>query len=201
MLTRVQKQRAGKPVTALLPLPAMSVADFVLWLVNSRPLLRDPAALGLPVLVENRPQRLIQVLAVLQKGLAQNAFLHRADLAERTVAAPVADRGPRLETMHTDLFEREPDQQLGAFLEHAGAPVRRSDRKAPLGRAEAGLQLTQLEDPDRRVVAGERHGEARVGPGATLAVRPGDELLEAVHCRRRRRDETRNFLGRQQREE
>src|SRR3954469_7913858 len=148
--------------------------------MNSRPLLRDPAALGLPVLGENRPQSLIQVLAVLQEGLAKDAFLHCADLAERAVAAPVADRGPRLEAMHTDLFERETDQHLGAFLEHAGAPVRRSDRKAPLRRAEAGLQLAQLEDPDRRVVIGERHGKARVGSGTTLPMRPGNELLEAV---------------------
>src|SRR4051812_47411 len=125
MLTRVQKQRAGKPVTAVLPLPAMSVADIVLWLVNSRPLLRDPGALGLPVLGENRPQRLIQVLAVLEEGLPKDAFLHCADLAERAVATPVVDRGPRLQAMHTDLFERETHQQLGAFLEHARAPVRR----------------------------------------------------------------------------
>src|SRR3954462_2690921 len=101
------------------PAPACHVCcRIVLWLVNSRPLLRDPAALGRPVLGENRPQRLIQVLAVLQEGLAKDAFLHCADLAERAVAAPVADRGPRLEAMHTDLFERETDQHLGAFLEH-----------------------------------------------------------------------------------
>jgi hypothetical protein len=62
-------------------------------------------------------------------------------------------------------------------------------------------QLAQLEDPDRRVVIGERHGKARVGSGTTLPVRPGNELLEAVQRGRRRRDETRNFLGRQQREE
>ena len=111
MLTRVQKQRAGQPVTPSCPCLPCLLPILCCGLVNSRPLLRDPAALGLPVLVENRPQRLIQVLAVLQERLAKDAFLHGADLPQRAVAAAVADRRARLEPVHADRLEREADDQ------------------------------------------------------------------------------------------
>ena len=64
--------------------------------------------------------------------------------------------------------EREVDDQLRAFLEHARAPERRADREAPLGGAEARLELAHLEDADRRVDAVRRDREAGVGAGRAL---------------------------------
>src|SRR5205823_3349006 len=48
---------------------------------------------------------------------------------------------------------------------------------------------------------GERHGEAHIRAGRTLASRPLDESLEAVNRARWRRDEARHFFSRQQGEE
>src|SRR3954465_11507542 len=108
-------------------------------LMDSARLLRSPVGSRLPVLVENRPQHLVEVLTVLQERLPQYAFLHRAHLAERAVAAAVTDRRARPQTGHADRAEREADQQLRAVLEHARAPERRSDREPPLRGAEPGL--------------------------------------------------------------
>ena len=55
-----------------------------------------------PVLVQDRPQRLVEVFAVAEERLAQDAFLHRADLAQRAVAATVRDRRPGLEPVRAD---------------------------------------------------------------------------------------------------
>ena len=55
-----------------------------------------------PVLVEDRPQRLVEVFAVAEERLAQDALLLRAHLAERAVAATVRDRSPRLEPVRAD---------------------------------------------------------------------------------------------------
>ena len=59
------------------------------------------AAQPSPVLVEDRVQHLIEVLAVAQKRLLQNGLLHRADLAERADAAAVPHGGARLEPVYT----------------------------------------------------------------------------------------------------
>src|SRR5262245_42242910 len=114
-----RKARDGRPAPACHVCCRMCV-----WcLVNSHSLLRHPAAFGLPVLVENRPQRLIEILAVLQERPAEQPFLHRTDLPKRAVPASVVDRSPRLEAMNPDLLEREADQQFGSILEDSGAPV------------------------------------------------------------------------------
>src|SRR5436190_448937 len=82
-------------------------------------------------------------------------------------------------------------------LVNAGAPELGADGEAPLRRVEARAEVAHLEDADGRVVALQRHGEARVLPGFALAVRPRDETLEPFDGRRRRRDEARHFLRRQ----
>src|SRR5258708_3715433 len=83
-----------------------------------------PDHLRAPVLVNHGPHGLIEILAVLEERLPQDAFLLRADLPQRGVAAQVAQRGARLEAVDADRFERELDHELGAFLEDAGAPER-----------------------------------------------------------------------------
>jgi hypothetical protein len=44
-----------------------------------------------PILVENRPEHLVVILAVAKERTTQHAFLHGADLPERAVAAAVLD--------------------------------------------------------------------------------------------------------------
>src|SRR5207247_9316884 len=101
-----------------------------------------------PVLIENRVQQLVDVLAVALKRLAQNRFLHGAYLLQRAVAAAVDCRRAGLETMHADRVEHERHHELGALREYAGAPERRADGKAPFRCPEVGIQLTDLENPD-----------------------------------------------------
>ena len=95
----------------------------------------------------------------------------------------------------------ELEDELGAFLKHAGAPERRADGEAPLRGAEARLGLAHLEDPDRRVEALHRDREAGIRAGRPLPQRPRDEALEAFNRARRRRNEPRHFLGGQHREQ
>src|SRR5262245_50961805 len=88
-------------------------------LVNARTPHRLRAA---PVLVEDRPQGLVEVLTVAQERLSQDAFLNRADLSQRTVSAPVRDGSTRLEAMRADRVEREVDHHASAVEERARAP-------------------------------------------------------------------------------
>src|SRR6188474_3014820 len=106
-----------------------------------------------PVFLDDGIERLVEIFAVAEERFAQHAFLHRAHLAERAVAAAVAQRRPRLEPMDTERFERESQHELGAFLEDTQTPERRSERESPFGGTESRFGLTHLEDADRRVLA------------------------------------------------
>src|SRR5437867_5040275 len=121
-----------------------------------------PMTVRLPVLVQNRPEHLVQIFPVLEERLAQHALLNGADLTERAVAAAVADRCPRLQAVNADGLERETHHELGSFLKDPGPPERRPDRESPLRRAEPGIQLAQLEDTDRRIRALQSDREARI---------------------------------------
>src|SRR5215204_3543007 len=99
-----------------------------------------------PVVVQDGPERLIQVFAVAQEGFAQDTLLDRADLPKRAVAPSVGHGSPRLQPVRTDHVEREVDDHLRAIEERARAPERGADREAPLGGGEARFQLTELED-------------------------------------------------------
>jgi hypothetical protein len=62
-----------------------------------------PDSLGsAPVLGQDRPKRLIQVLTVTQERSSQDTLLYGAHLAERPVAPSVGHSGARLEPVHTD---------------------------------------------------------------------------------------------------
>ena len=77
------------------------------------------------VAVEDRVERLVQPNAIAEERAAQNALLHRADLSERAVAAPIQHGGARFEPLHTECREREIEHELGALFEDAAAPERR----------------------------------------------------------------------------
>src|SRR5262249_17902766 len=140
-----------------------------------------------PVFVENGPQHLVEVLTVAVERLPEDSLLNGANLPERAVPAAVPHRRARLEPVDAHRFERELDYPLSPFLEHTGSPVGRSDRESPLCRLEAGLQLAELEDADRRIRSINRHGEAGVSPDLPLPNRPRDEALEAFNRGGRRR--------------
>src|SRR6185503_5913018 len=84
---------------------------------------RDPMLA--PVLFQQRPQHLIDVLVVPPNRTAENAFLDGAELAERRVTAPVLEQHARLEPPRADSVEREGSGQTDCFDEDAGATRRR----------------------------------------------------------------------------
>src|SRR5882724_9627121 len=121
-----------------------------------------PRRFGVPILLEDGPERLVVILPVLEKRLAQQPFLHGAHLTQRAVAASVPYRGPGFQPMHADRLEGEVQQELGAFLEHAAAPVGRTNSESPFGGAETGFELAQLKDPDGGIRRVDRDREAGV---------------------------------------
>src|SRR4051794_31148470 len=97
--------------------------------------------------------------------------------------------------------ECEIEHEAGAFDEGAGAPELVGDCESPFGVAEVRLERPNLEQPDRDV-RGSRHDRgADVLAGGAPAVRPADEPLEPVECRRRRGNEPGDFVGRQRHEQ
>src|SRR5919202_1366123 len=94
-----------------------------------------PHDFALPVLVENRPEDLVEVLAVAEKRLSQDAFLNRAHLLERAVSAAVAQGSARFEAVDSHRIEREGDHELRAFLEHRRSPVPPTHRESPFSSA------------------------------------------------------------------
>src|SRR5712691_1298974 len=60
-----------------------------------------------PVAFENRVKDLIDILAVAEERLAENAFLDGANLQQRAVAAAVRNRRARFQPVNTDRLERE----------------------------------------------------------------------------------------------
>src|SRR5262249_49940722 len=111
--------------------------------VAARDLARAP-----PVDFDHRVQHLVEIDAVAEERLAQDAFLDAADFLERAVAASVRHGGARLEAVHAERVEGEPQDELGGVLEHARAPEGRSNREPPLGGVEIAADVAHLEDAD-----------------------------------------------------
>src|SRR4029078_2045610 len=81
------------------------------WLPPQRKLLQLVHAsaidrpLRAPVLVQDRPERLGEILVMAENRLAQAPCLPRADLPQRSVAAAVQDRRTRLEPVRSNRVE------------------------------------------------------------------------------------------------
>src|SRR5204863_6984789 len=99
----------------------------------------------------------------------------------------------RFEPVDPNGLERKMHHQLSSFHERTGPPEGRPDRKPPLRCAEARIQLTKLEDANRRVSARERDGEAGICSGVALTLCPRDEPFETFNRGGRRRNEARDF--------
>ena len=72
-----------------------------------------------PVFLQHRPEHLVEVLAAQTHRAAENAFLHRTELAQRAVRPAVAHRHARLEAVRAHRSERERSDQSRRFDEHA----------------------------------------------------------------------------------
>jgi hypothetical protein len=114
----------------------------------------------LSILVDDGVKDLIEILAVLEKRLAQDAFRNRAQLLQGAPAPPVPERRARLEPMDAQPAEDELERECGRLEENARAPVGGSERKSPLGGPEIRLELANLDDSDRRVLARQHDREA-----------------------------------------
>jgi hypothetical protein len=109
-------------------------------LVKEHPLAVD----GLPVLGQDRPESLIETLAVFLEGLPEKTFLHGADLLQSAVAAAVLNDSASFQPMNADFLKCELHHQFGSSMKYAGSPVRRSDCKSPFRDAEPGLERAEL---------------------------------------------------------
>ena len=148
-----------------------------------------------PVLVENRPQHLIPILAVAKERAPQHTLLDRADFSERRVPARVLEARASFQPMNADDVEREVHHEFRSCPEHARAPERRSDGETPFGRSEARFELPQLKEANGGVEAVDDDGEGGLHPYRSLSVGPVDESLEAVHGMRWRRHVLRHFIA------
>src|SRR4051812_22325277 len=79
--------------------------DAAVGLVHDHAAVAVPDCIRLPVLVENRPERLIEILAVLEERLAEQPFLDGADFSQRAVPAPVLHGRPSFQPMHANGVE------------------------------------------------------------------------------------------------
>ena len=129
------------------------------------------------------------------------AFSDRAELADGGVAARVLLGHARLQAVHAERLEGEPQNQPAGVLEEALAPPRRSERDAPLRRAETGRELANLHQAHRVVVAVRDDREAGVAPRLTLPRRRGDEAGEPVRHLGRGRHEPGDFGRRDERQQ
>src|SRR6266850_6890491 len=121
-------------------------------LVDARP---DGDPVFAPVFLQHRPEHLVEILALQTHRTAKNAFLYRAELAQRAVRPAVAQEHARLETVRPDRSERERSHQSRRLEEHAAAARRWSDRALALGGFECRIELPHLEQPD----SGPRRGQ------------------------------------------
>src|SRR6266478_5037990 len=80
----------------------------VIWFValNLEKERRTPDGFGQePFVLKDRPERLIQIFPVPEEGPPQHAFLHRPELAQRAIPAPVLEGCARLEPMDAEHVE------------------------------------------------------------------------------------------------
>src|SRR5258706_3141825 len=94
----------------------------------------------LPVLLKDRPQHLIQIVSVTEEGVAENPFALGADLPERAITATVAQRRTRLESVRAEHVKREVEDEFRRLGEDPGTPEFRTQREAPVSRAESRPQ-------------------------------------------------------------
>src|SRR5258705_11207770 len=86
-----------------------------------------------PVLLEHRPEHLVEVFAAAADRTPKHALLRRAKLAEGAIGAPVLQEYTGLEAMRAERAEGERPHEAGRFQEDAAPPRPRVQRAFPFG--------------------------------------------------------------------
>ncbi len=106
-----------------------------------------------PVSRENRPEHLVVVLAVAQKRLTQDAFLHGPEGPQGAVAATIRDGGAGFETMHPDGADRKINDQSRCFCGNTPVPQNGCPMTKPHSAVlKRVLRHAHLDDPGWRFV-------------------------------------------------
>src|SRR5438876_10492063 len=101
-----------------------------------------------PVLLQQRPEHLIDVVAVPANRAAQNPFLDGAELPQRRVAATVLEQHARLEPPRPDGVEGKGSNQTDRFDEDTVASRRRRHRTFPFRHFKCGIKPPNLDEAD-----------------------------------------------------
>ena len=147
--------------------------------MNDHALRAAPDRVRLPVLVEDRPQRLIEILAVLEKRLAQQPSCTAPIFPSAPLPRPLRTAA-RASSRCTPTVSNANSTTSSAPSWNTPVPQNAEPIANPHSAVpKPGSSCAHLEDADRGVVAVERDREAGIRAGRALAQRPGDELLEA----------------------
>jgi len=136
-----------------------------------------------PVFAENRPQRLIVILAAAEERRRSTA----CSIAPILRSAPL----PRPFSIEARASRRCVPR----------TPEPRIDCEAPFGVAECRLERADLKKTDRHIGTAWHNREADILSGNALAQRSRDESFKAFNACRRRRNESRHFIHRQRLEQ
>src|SRR5689334_13471216 len=101
-----------------------------------------------PVLLEHRPEHLVEVIAAAADRTTQHAFLRGAKFAECAVRAAVLQQHARFESMRPKRAERERADQARSFQEDAAAARRWRERAFPFSGFKTGIELPHLQKSD-----------------------------------------------------
>src|SRR5947208_6804075 len=101
-----------------------------------------------PIFFQQRPQHLIDVLAVPADRAAQNPFLDGAELPERGVAATVLKQDARFEPPRADGAERKGSNETDRFDEDTRASRRGREGAFPFPDFKRRIQPSNLDEAD-----------------------------------------------------
>src|SRR5438309_3962292 len=103
-----------------------------------------------PIVLQHRPEHLIDVFAGASRRTAKNAFLNGAKLPERAVGAAVLQQHARLEPMRAERPECERPHEPSGFEKGARAARRRRQRAFPFGRFKRRIEAPNLQRAGER---------------------------------------------------
>ena len=132
---------------------------------------RTPDGLGLqPFVLQDGPERLVQILAVPDERPAQHAFLHGAELPQRAVAAAVL-HAARASSRCTPSTRRRSRPSASRRRGRCPCPRTATPSANPHSAVpNAGSSDAHLEDPDRRVRAVRHDREAHIWPACRCRI-------------------------------
>ena len=130
-----------------------------------------PAPCLVPLVHEDGPQTLVEILAVAQERSPQHAFMHRADLSQRGVAPAILTAARASSRVRRSLQTRS---RASAVRRPRTCPVPQKSEaiaKPHSAVAKSGLERADLKQPDSRIGVARDDGEADMLACRALAVR------------------------------